>query len=207
MEWVSITAQVVIALVAVAALIIAQRQLASAHAQRREARLLRREEAQPHVVVLLEPSAADEVHIDLVIANLGATPAREVQVTIDPPPARSPQLGASLELPGVIPVLVPGQRWRGYWDSLHYRGETDLPARYVAKAIFLDSFGDSQTYRWHLDWDGLQRRQQLVVYNVHHVAKAVREIVGELRRWRAPAPQGIQVWSRDGDARAEREDG
>lgn len=204
-EWISVAAQVVVALVALAALIIAGRQLAEAREQRRESRRLRREEAQPHVVVFMEPSLADEVHIDLVIANLGATSARDVRVAIDPPPGRSERTGIEdrLSLPEVIPVLVPDQRWRIYWDSVHHRRDSDLPARHVAKVEFGDSFGERHTYEWALDWDA-QRRGHLVIYNVHHAAKALREIAREMASWREPARGGLRVWSRDGEARAER---
>jgi hypothetical protein len=176
-----------------------------AYSQLREAARLRREQAQPYVVVFMEPSVADQVHVDLVLKNLGATAALDVRLTIDPAPVRAEQEGLAeeLRLPASLPVIVPGQEWRTFWDSIHRRGDSGLPDSHEAIVAFSDSTGKRHEYRFVLDWGPVNQRGYLVTYNVHHVAKALREIRTEVKNWR-DGGKGVVVWARDGEARQER---
>lgn len=178
-----------------------------AYGQLQEAARLRREQAQPYVVAFMEPSVADQVHVDLVLKNLGATAALDVQVRIEPPPRRAEWQGLSeaLELPATLPVLVPGHEWRTFWDSIHQRKDSGLPDVHEAVVTFGDSTGERHEYRFTLDWGPVSRRGYLITYNMHHAASALRDIKTEVKKWREGAgSKGIQVWVRDGEARQER---
>jgi hypothetical protein len=176
-----------------------------AYGQLQEAARLRREQAQPYVVAFMEPSVADQVHVDLVLKNLGATAALDVQVRVDPQPRRAEQPGLSeaLELPATLPVLVPGHEWRAFWDSIHQRKDSGLPDVHEAVVTFGDSTGERYAYRFVLDWGPVSQRGYLVTYNLHHAASALRDIRSEVKKWR-DGPKGVQVWVRDGEARQER---
>jgi hypothetical protein len=131
-----------------------------AYGQLQEAARLRREQAQPYVVAFMEPSVADEVHVDLVLKNLGATAALDVQVHIEPQPRRAKQPGLSeaLEVPAALPVLVPGHEWRAFWDSIHQRKDSSLPDVHEAVVTFGDSIGKRHEYRFVLDWRPVSQR-------------------------------------------------
>ncbi len=196
--WAAIAAWITATLAAVAG-IVAARQL-------RESRALRNEQAQPYVVAFLEPSAADESFIDLVIKNFGATAATDIKMRVDPSPRRAPNMtGAQQEdlwLPSTIPTLVPQQEWRTYWDFIPRRVEAQLPASHKATVDFKDSRSkQSFTFSFDLDWHPFINRGHLVIYGPHHTAKALRAIEKITKGWRESASGGIAVTVRDGDAK------
>jgi hypothetical protein len=82
-----------------------------------EARRLRLEQAQPYVVVFMEASAAGSWYVDLVIRNFGTTATHDVRLEIEPAPHRHAGRSGVVWLPESIPVLVPGQEWRTFWDT------------------------------------------------------------------------------------------
>lgn len=190
------------AAVAIAAGLIALRQLA-------EARRLRVEQAQPYVVAYMEPSAADPMVIDLIMRNFGTTAAHDVAITINPPPERKAGVGEDavaklVWVPPQIPVLVPGQEWRTLWDTGLARVGSGLPDRHEAVVTFTDSQGRSfPPLRSVLDWSSYWQREQVTVYGPHHSAKALREISATIKRWRETSG-GLAVVVRDGDAKDER---
>lgn len=138
---------------------------------------LRAEQAQPYAVAYLEPSAVGDFYVDLVVRNFGATAAHDVRLTIDPPAQRHAGSGGMVRLPDVIPVLVPGQEWRTFWDT-GQRAESELPRRHDAVVVCRDSRGrELPPLRSILDWDVMEHhRGRVDVYGVHHVAKALREL-------------------------------
>lgn len=154
-----------------------------------EARRLRREQAQPYVVVFTEGSGNDPRHLDLVIKNFGKTAAIDVRVVFSAPlesavlrghPSHSP-----IKTPDVIPVLVPGQEWRTFWDFTPARDQaSDLPDEYVATVTFSDSQGQrvDAEYRFVINWRVLIDRGFVNVYNLHNAAEALREISEVLRK-------------------------
>jgi hypothetical protein len=78
--------------------------------QVKEARKTRQEQAQPYVVVYMEPSQGVPKIIDLVVRNFGKTTAYNVTMEISPYPKRSVQGGIEEDvwLFDWLPVLVPG---------------------------------------------------------------------------------------------------
>lgn len=169
-----------------------------------EARRLRLEQAQPYVVVFMEPSPATSWCMDLVVRNFGATAAHDVQLRIDPAPRREAGEGGDVWLPTTIPVLVPGQEWRTFWDS-GQRMESDLPRRHEALVSFSDSQGRTlPPLRSILDWTAFEHRIAIDTYGIHHAAKALRQIEKTLTGWRE-SPKGLAVFVRDGDAKDARD--
>lgn len=133
----------------------------------------------------MRPSVADDIFINLVVANFGATAARDVRVTILPEARRSEHSGIETRLlVPVIPVLVPGQQWSTFWDSVLHREEGGFAGSHEATVVFRDSFDEAHSLSFMLDWAHV-RRGHVIIYNLHHAAKALRDISSELKRWRA----------------------
>jgi hypothetical protein len=150
--------------------------------QLREARSLRREQAQPYVAVFMERNAADPKLMDLVVRNFGTTAATDVVLKIDPPPRRVVVEGhEDVWLPERIPTLVPGQEWRQLWDSTPERADADLPDRHNVLVTFRDSLKKNHRCDYVLDWSAVRKRLVTDVLGVHDVAKSLREI-GEAMR-------------------------
>lgn len=172
-----------------------------------EARELRMAQAAPYVVAYAEPSAASPVLIELVVKNLGTTAAHDVRVVIDPPPMRAAGGGEpeSLTFPDLIPVLVPGQEFRTFWDSGIARRESGLPDRHEAVVTFSDTWGKhAAPLRYVLDWGPLWGRDVLTVRSLHDAADALRDIRKYMRQW-SESGAGLAVVMRDGDAKDERD--
>jgi hypothetical protein len=167
--WSAIAAWVGLLLVAVAALV--------AFFQLRLGQRLRAEQAQPYVVIYAEHNEAHPHFIDLIVKNFGATAARDISVAIDPPLQRS--AGGEIEDvkgPDQIRTLVPGQKWRTFWDSTIHREELSMPRRYTATIEFSDSRSRKLgPYTFDLDWGQIMDRGWIETYGMHQLAEAVRE--------------------------------
>ena len=198
-QW-SATAAWVTAAIALAAGLIAVRQLG-------EARRLRLEQAQPYVAVFMESGDdVDERFVYLVIRNFGTTAAMNVRLEIDPAPQRA--AGGGVEdvwLPDCIPVLVPGQEWRTLWDFAPRRAEDELSSRHDATVAFEDSQGKRFQFAYVLDWSVSKERMHVTTYGIHHAAKALRDIDRKLGRWQESVHGGLAVTVRDGDAKDSRD--
>jgi hypothetical protein len=147
------------ALIAVAAGVVAWRQL-------REARRLRREQAQAYVVCFAERTPGHDQAVDIVIRNFGTTAAREVTVAVTPPLMRSGHAGRPpepVELPAELPVLVPGQEWRTWWDLGINRSEGNLTDRHEVVVRYSDSQGEPLPPTPSvIDWGDFAQRTWLV---------------------------------------------
>jgi hypothetical protein len=169
-----------------------------------EARRLRVEQAQPYVVAFMEPSGAGRFFVDLVVRNFGTTAAHDVRLTIDPAPCRRRGPWQPVWLPESIPVLVPGQEWRTFWDSGR-RWELDLPDRHEAVVAFKDSQGkELAPLRSVLDWSAHKDQTNLEVFGAHHAANALRDINKTIAKWHESGYAGLAVTAWDGDAATER---
>jgi hypothetical protein len=114
------------------------------HASRyeaREARKLRRAQAEPFLIADLDVD--DDQRVYIVISNIGATMAENVRFTFDPEPRSS--LDAKH---GVVPLretkafttgiasLPPGKRFRAFFDLLYSRDRDELPDEYKVSMTF-----------------------------------------------------------------------
>jgi hypothetical protein len=173
--------------------------------QFREARRLRLEQAQPYVVAFIDESPADWSAIDLVIKNFGTTAATKVRVTINPAPQRAADTeNKDVWIPKSIPVLVPGQEWRCFWDMTQPRLRAGLPDHHTATVEFCDSRSKVlDPYEFDLDWEPITQRATVMVHGSHQAAQALRDMRDTLAGWKESGG-GLRVFARDGDARDER---
>lgn len=200
-DW-SALAACVTAAVAVAVGVVAWYQLG-------EARRLRLEQAQPYVVAFMESTTHHQGgHIDLVVRNFGSTGALIVKIQIEPAPQRSGNdLGTyqDVAVPNEIPVLVPGQEWRTWWDTAPGRAKTNLPDKYQAVVTYQDSQGRALPRTPSvLDWTTNAGSMYITTYGLHHAAEALRELNKTTKRWKEDLHGGLAVFVRDGDAKDQR---
>ena len=173
-----------------------------------EARTLRLEQAQPYVVVFTDESGGDPRHIDLVIKNLGSTAAQDVCVTFSSPLHSAVlQEHSPIKTPSLIPVLVPGQEWRTFWDFTPARAAaSEMPREYSADIAFRDSRGKkSFRFTFEIDWQVLIDGAFVTIYTVHDAARALREISALMSGWKESGGSGLRVFMRDGDTKDQRE--
>jgi hypothetical protein len=188
--------------VAVVAARYAKGQVDGARAQLEEARDLRREQAQPYVVVYAEADSTAPHFVDVVIKNLGATGAYDLRVTCSPtlmsadPDGGAPEV---LTLPR-LPFLAPGQEWRTFWDSTIEREEANLPDRYALTATYADSSGPLPPTPSVLDWSTFRHRTWLERKTVHHAAASIAGIETALKGW-VKSDKVIRVATYDGPER------
>ncbi|MET7808800.1 hypothetical protein [Micromonospora chersina] len=192
----------------VAGLLVALTAAFIALGQAREARRLRKEQAQPYVVAFMEPAAASPLIIDLVVRNFGTTAAFHVTLEASPPLQRSRGDAGGKQDVWIfdeLPILAPGQEWRTFWDFSRSRGETDLPDRHEVTVKYEDSQGKKlPESRSTLDWSMVKGRVWTVTYGLHDAAKALREIQAVLKKWQEDIHGGLRVYVRDGAEKDER---
>jgi len=186
----------VTALIALAAGVVAWRQL-------REARRLRLEQAQPYVVAFAERTPGHDQALDIVIRNFGTTAARDVTLEVTPPLMRSGHAGKppeEVKLPGTLPVLVPGQEWRTFWDLGSNRADSDLISRHDAVVSYRDSQGKAlPSTPSVIDWDDFSDRTWLVTYGMHETATALRELSKTVASFKYRGSGGLAAYVRDAD--------
>jgi hypothetical protein len=110
-----------------------------------EARQLRSIQTRPYVVAYAEPSKVARSLIDLVVENIGQTPAQNVSITFTPrlesSMASNPgddRVNDWVALAEGIPYLAPRQRMTHLLDSAITRFNSDLPRRYEVKVSYTD---------------------------------------------------------------------
>ncbi|TYP88445.1 hypothetical protein [Blastococcus xanthinilyticus] len=186
------------ALIALAAGFVAWRQL-------REARRLRLEQAQPYVVCFAERTPGHDQGLDIVVRNFGTTVARDVTLTVTPPLLRSGRPDEPPEevaLPKQLPVLVPGQEWRTFWDLGSNRAQAEkLVSRHEAVVSYRDSQGKSLPPTPSvIDWDDFSDSTWLITYGMHEAATALRELSKTVASFKYRGNGGLAAYVRDADA-------
>lgn len=120
-----------------------------ARSQLAEAQRLRAEQAQPYVAVFVEGMRDNPRWAELVVKNFGATSATNVKLAFEQHPRQTrspdeldePESGemTSVELAlSDLPLLVPGQEWRTFWDDVERREQARLPNRHSVIVTFDD---------------------------------------------------------------------
>ncbi|MGW3788930.1 hypothetical protein ACWD5Z_30420 [Micromonospora chokoriensis] len=179
----------------------------AAFRQVREARTLREEQAQPYVVAFMEASQTSEHIIEFVVRNFGTTIARNVRMECTPALRRTSSRGEESEevkVFDVLPVLVPGQEWRIFWDNGITRKDALLSDRYEVTLRYEDSHHKAMSpTQAILDWGFYKSRMWVETFGQHHAAKALREISSLIKK-STDFGGGLSVFVRDGDAKDER---
>lgn len=191
--FITAVASICTVLIALGAALIAVRQV-------REARRLREAQAQPFVVVDIEPGRVWANWLMLVIENIGTTLARDVHLTFDPPLTTTLQdsnVDGARFLRNGIAALPPGRRIESLLDLSHIRIEQNLPMRYAVKVKFSDFRGEEQTLNYEVDFSYLFDLEMAGEKTVHNVAESLDQIRREIERWRSSRGPGITVWTRD----------
>jgi hypothetical protein len=201
-QWAAVEAlsTAITALVAVAAAIFAFVQV-------RQARLLRVEQSRPFVVANFEPSPVSSKYTELVIENIGTTIATNVTIKFDRPLESADnvegfELSKSPLLTQGIPMMPPGMRVTGLFDSFPARRDSDLPMSYSATVKFSDFRGKPQEpLTYLLDLNFRNSLVHITEYGVHDAAKALREMEKSMKKW-TDHFNGIRVYVKDEDAQS-----
>ena len=166
------------------AAVIALRQYKSSEASRRD-------QTRPYVIVSVQPNAAGEEFMDLVIENVGTTAAHDVQVNIDPPfeLSRQDQLPPQHRLNNArvftepIPMIPPHHALRMFLDSAIERSdEGSFRDRYDAHLHYTDGRGGMWEEVCKLDLGLRAGMTYIQTFGVHHAAKALREIEKSVKK-------------------------
>lgn len=180
--------------------------------QVRQARELREAEARPYVVVDFEPALVP--FMNLVIANLGRTMARNVRIDADPPFDSSVYRSGPVPLAKLklfsegIPSLAPGKRIVLLFDQMLHRAEAKLPESYRVRLTYEWDGGEPLTDELRLDLDLYRPLRNLRLDTVHDVNSTLDKIRRQLEKWSAGSGGGLLMLSpedkrqRDGEFRA-----
>ena len=155
-----------------------------------------REATRPYIIVTAEPSPIGWRVMDLVIRNIGQRPAYNVKVSLTPEPVRANETpGAPISevqwLREPIPMLAPGQELRTFYDAMEERlnsGRSDLPTSHDYSVEYDEgTVAAKKGKRDHrdsgvVDLNAMAGAMQPDVYNIHHVASALRDIKKEVAK-------------------------
>jgi hypothetical protein len=174
-----------------------------------EARRTRERVAQPDVVVFIDHNPVNWHYMDLVIKNLGQTPAYNIRIKLPPlqvVPFENESTGEQVTthyVPTNIAVLAPGQEWRSAWESgieiENYEG--DLPSNYVGSVHFDDKMNaDKPSFEnpISLDINMFRDTHQISREKSRTVEKALYEISGTLKGYKRQH-HGIWVYTVNGE--------
>lgn len=156
-------------------------QLRAARRQLTDARSAQAEQERPYVIVFIDTSEASPQLMDLVVQNVGKTPAWNVRIHLDPPPVRA-QETPGLKLANArlfnepLPLLPPGRTIRAFFDSAIDRKGADLPTEYRVRVTYENLAGERWEEESVLDLDTLRGAMFTEIFGMHHLAKAVREM-------------------------------
>lgn len=144
-----------------------------------QARKLRKEQTRPYVILDFE---SQQSLLDLVIQNIGSTPASDVEFGFDPKIASSfdgsgrPDRADWFILKEGIPFLPPGREYRLLLDVGHQRAKTDLPNRYEVRVTYRDRAGKRFSERQVLDMSPFWGMEHVNRKSIHDIAKELEEL-------------------------------
>jgi hypothetical protein len=178
--------------------------------QVRESRHLREAQAQPYIVVALEPDPINMLTINLRVENIGQTLARDVRFSFDPPlrsvmdekAADGNMLSESPLVTDGVPTMPPGMKIERIFDVATMWDEGGPPVlRYDVEVYFADRNGKPQEpLRYPIDFGPFLSGTFTVRKSTHDGVKALIGIEALLKTW-TEGKQGLSVWTRDGNAR------
>lgn len=171
-----------------------------------EARKSREAQAQPYVVVSFEQDPYVPAMAIIVIANIGATVAKNVSVDFDPPLESAMEAEGSpskfsewTALPDGISTLVPGQKVSSIFDSLYLRYSdkyfNQLPRQAKATVKYNDESGKCYDYEYNLDFDVFHKMYFNSPKSIEDVAKAVEDVARTLKSW-TESSSGVTVYTK-----------
>jgi hypothetical protein len=197
LDWLS--AERVVALATMGQLIVLVVAALYARAQVREARELRKDEARPYVMVDFEPDRSPLVN--LVVANLGRTMARNVRIEVDPPFDSSVYRSGPVPLAKFklfsegIPSLAPGKRIVLLFDQMLDREKLQLPDSYRVRLSYEWDGGEPLSEELRLDLDLYRPLRRVQLGTVHDLSETLNKIRQQLEKWSAGTGGGLLVLS------------
>lgn len=163
-------------LVAIVAAAIALRQIV-------QARQLREEEAAPAIVVDVLPSPVASNLLNLIIVNVGKTPARDVRIVFDPAIDTALDVSSNYKiarwsvLTEGIKTLVPGRRITALFDDSVQRHEAKLPLQYNVTITCRDWRGRVQpAQQYTLDLSPIYGGLHADEMGIHQLVKEVEKL-------------------------------
>jgi hypothetical protein len=139
--------------------------------------------------------------VNLVIANLGRTMARNVRLEVDPPFDSSVYRSGPVPLARFklftegIPALAPGKRIVLLFDQMYQRAELDLPDTYRVRLAYERDGGSLPTEELRLDLDLYRPLRQVRRHTLHDVSKTLDKVHRQFEKWTAELGGGLLVLS------------
>jgi hypothetical protein len=164
-----------------------------AYGQLKEGKASRLDQSRPYVVVTVEQGRTMMGLLDIVIRNVGAGPAHNVTITVDPPLERAqptqaghvPPLADARYFNEPIPLMPPGYEVITFFDRMSERCEAHppLPEKYNFTVSYDDGHGNRFPKEKNIVDLGLMHDLLFSeVYNEHHIAQALRDIRMQLKQ-------------------------
>lgn len=198
-DWIAVAGVAQVGVLSAAALY-ARRQV-------REARELRSVQTRPYVIVYIELNRVARSLLDLVVENIGQTPAQNVSIKISPTlkstmasPPGDDRVNDWVALKEGIPYLAPSQRMTHLLDSAISRYSSDLPRKYEVTVNYTDvptkrkaqPASHSETYWIDVGvWFGSHYTTE---YGIHDVAEQLKKAATAFDRW-TEGFDGIRVYT------------
>ncbi|KAA2245904.1 hypothetical protein F0L68_41105 [Solihabitans fulvus] len=181
-------------MIATAAFVVA---LSVGWSQLASARRTRLEQARPYIVVDILPGNASPKMFDLVITNVGKTPAYGLEIAFDPPPRRAiEETGFELSNTRILteptPMFAPGREFRMFFDSAVDRYNSSEPMRFRVTSTYRDSRNKRYSEHATIDFDVHRGAMYTEVYGVHDAVGHLKTIAVALDKVvdRSSGPEG-----------------
>ncbi|SDR90842.1 hypothetical protein [Actinopolymorpha singaporensis] len=140
----------------------------------------------PYVVVTFEQGLSHFPHVDILVRNVGAGPAHDVTVKVDPPLQRASEIddipiARARYFNDTIPLMPPGYQLRTYFDSMQERKDMGLPERYTFTIEYHDGHGHSWSEKSITDLGLHDDLLFTKTYGLHDLTLAIRGIAKDLK--------------------------
>lgn len=175
--------------------------------QVREARRSREEQIRPFVIIDFHPWSTI---IEIRITNSGATLARDVTFTFDPPLASTRDSApgetsvAQVNIfKGGIPSLAPRREIKFFFDQFPARVEQKLPMKYDVTVSYRDHRGKRWTDATVLDLSMYLGTSGIHRGDLHDIHKHLKEIADNVKKW--TDSDGLKVMTRSDRQKREAE--
>jgi hypothetical protein len=175
------------AIAATGTLVVAVIAAVFAFVQVRQARRVREEQAAPYVIVQFESSEAAPHLRDVVVRNIGTTPAFDITISVSPDLIRADEIPEypfmkSKPVREGIKMLAPGQKIRMFFDSVADRNGAGLPSEFQVEVQSKNSKGKKlPAGRFTLDIDWGRDSVHTSIRNLHWIGARIENVEKSLK--------------------------
>ncbi|MGS2616044.1 hypothetical protein ACVCAH_16200 [Micromonospora sp. LZ34] len=200
---VSAIAAVLAALFAGSQAIAARRQARYGEAQLELAEKVQKDQAQSYVFADLCPDEHDPQKILLLVQNVGATVARNVRVTFNPPlqSVAKPDFKDAEVLRGPISTLPPGRKIQWFFDiGFRIFESPETPRRYTVRINADGPFGPVEELTYDIDLNDIGQSDAAAPTpkRIADELRKAREALEKIARSQAPVGQVVPPQSLPG---------